>query len=91
MDRTSELWRAAIGHEVDRQIASQEDQLMEDVMQGLDGTESLEETCAKIVRNGILISIKLAADMVLGILVEAGLGEPKSDDELRRQIMNVVK
>lgn len=89
MDR--ELITAVVYREVDRQIAGQEDKLMEDIMQGLEETDSLEQMCAKMIRNGIVISIKLAADMAIGILVESGISEPRSDDELRRKIMNVVK
>ena len=87
----NELITAVVYREVDRQIAGQEDKLMEDIMQGLDETDSLEQICVKIMRNGIVISVKLAADMAIGILVGAGISEPKSDDELRRKIMNVVK
>lgn len=57
----NELITAVVYREVDRQIAGQEDKLMEDIMQGLDETDSLEQICAKIMRNGIVISVKLAA------------------------------
>lgn len=44
-----------------------------------------------MVRNGIVISINIAADLAIGMMVELGIAEPKSEDELRRSIMSVIK
>ncbi len=91
MDDTEELRRTVIAHEIERQLASQTVELTEDICQGLDETDSLEVKCAKMVRNGIVISINIAADIAIGMLVNAGIVEPKSENELRRNIMSVIK
>lgn len=89
-DKTEELMRAVIANEVERQLASQEEELIKGICQGLEETDSLEKSCAKMVRNGIIISINIAADIAIGFLIESGLCEPKSDDKLRRNLFSVV-
>ena len=71
-------------------MASQKKELTEGICQGLDETDSLEVKCAKMVRNGIVISINIAADIAIGLLIESGLCEPKSEDELRRSLFSIV-
>ncbi|WP_300788889.1 hypothetical protein [uncultured Acetatifactor sp.] len=91
MDDAKELRRTVIAREIERQLASKPVELMEDICQGLDEADSLEVKCAKMVRNGIVISINIAADLAIGMMVELGIAEPKSEDELRRSIMSVIK
>lgn len=65
-DKMEELMRAVIAHEIDRQLAGQEEELTKEICQGLKETDSLEIACAKMVRNGIIISINIAADIAIG-------------------------
>lgn len=91
MDNVEELRRTVIAREVEKQVSSKMEELAKDICRGLDETDNLEEMCAKMVRNGIVISINIAADIAIGMLVEAGILELKSEDELRRSIMSVIK
>lgn len=84
-----DLKRMAIAQEIDRQIYEQREELQEAILRGCDDKDTLEETCTKMVMNGVCFSARLAAEMAIGILLESGLFTPRSDDELRKSIFSV--
>ena len=85
------LLRTAIEHEVDKQLEGQKDKLKECIFRGCDKADSWEVICAKMVLNGISVGTKLAAEMAIDILIKSGVRNPKSDDELRRELFSVVQ
>lgn len=90
-DGTSELIRSVIGQEIDRWFSEQGDWLKENILSGCDETDSYENIYSRMVLNSIATSVKLAADIAITFLIKAGVSEPKSEEELRRLLMLVVK
>lgn len=54
-------------------------------------TDSTEVVCGKMVANAVAISVRISLGAVLDILIDAGLVEPYSDDELRRRKLSIVR
>lgn len=90
-DSTDELIRAVIGQEVDRWFLGQEGWLMDNIFSGCKETDSTEKIYSMMVVNSIMTSVKIAADMTISFLIKAGISEPKSEDELRKRLMSVVR
>lgn len=90
-DSTSELIRTVIGQEIDRWFSEQGDWLNENILSGCDETDSYEKIYSRMVLNSIATSVKIAADIAITFLIKAGVSEPKSEEELRRLLMSVVK
>jgi hypothetical protein len=44
-----------------------------------------------MVANAVAISVRISLGAVLDILIDAGLVEPYSDDELRRRKLSIVR
>lgn len=91
MDDARELRRMAIHREVDERLNEQEKELKEAILQGCREMNSLEEICARMVLNGVVISAKIVADMAINMLIDYGLVLPASDDELRKSLFSVVE
>lgn len=90
-DSTDELIRAVIGQEVDRWFSMNEGWLMDNIFSGCKKTDSAEKIYSMMVVNSIVTSVKIAADLAISFLIKAGISEPKSEDELRKRLMSVVK
>lgn len=87
---TEKLIKSVIEKEVDKQIAEQEEDLIADITQGIKETDSLEMACAQMVRNGFVIATKVCAVMAAKMLFDAGVWEPKPDNELVKSLLTVV-
>ena len=85
------LQATALEKEIDRQIKEKENELMEEILKGCEDTDSTEALCAKMIRNAILISIKLSVGTNLDILINLGIVEPHDEEQLRKNIMSIVK
>lgn len=86
----NDLIRKVIEQEVARQLDEQKEELQEALFQGCGERDTPEEIYTKMIINGIYFSVTLAADMAIGILLRGG-AEPRSEEELRRQIFSVCK
>ncbi len=72
---------------IEKQLKEQVNDLIKEIAIGCERTDSTEVVCGKMIANAVVISIGAVFD----ILIDAGLVEPYSDDELRRKRLSIVK
>ena len=77
--------------EIEKQLREQTDDLVKEIAAGCEETDSTEVVCGKMIANSIAISTRISIEAVLNILIEAGIVEPCSDNELRRKNLSIVK
>ena len=65
--------------------------ILQKIAAGCEMTDSTEVVCGKMVANAVAISVRISLGAVLDILIDAGLVEPYSDDELRRRKLSIVR
>lgn len=81
----------ALKETIENQLREQTDDLVKEIAAGCERTDRTEVVCGKMVANAIAISVSLSLEAVLGILTDAGLVKPCSEDELRRKRLSVVR
>ena len=77
--------------EIEEQLKEQVDDLVKEIAAGCKETDSMEVVCAKMIANAIAISARISMGAIFDILIEAGIAEPYSDDELRKKSLSIVK
>ncbi len=87
----NELQLIALQKEIERQLKERNREIMEEITIGCEHTDSTEVICGKMIVNAIAISARISAGMLFDILIDAGIAEPRSDSELRRQNLSIVK
>lgn len=80
-----------IQKEIEKQLEEQKDKLMEELARGCEHTDSTEVVCGKMIANAIAIVTRISAGMLFDVLIDVGIVEPYSDDELRRRSFGIVK
>ncbi|MDE6748126.1 MAG: hypothetical protein K2K21_03555 [Lachnospiraceae bacterium] len=85
------LQATALEKEIDKQIEEKENEFMKEILRGCEDTDSTEVLCAKMIRNAIGISIKLSVGTTLDMLINFGIVEPHDEEQLRKNIISVVK
>lgn len=81
----------ALQEKIRKQLQEQSDDLAKEIHVGCEATDSTETLCGKMVANAITISVRISIGAVLDILIDAGLIEPYSDDEIRRKKLSIVR
>lgn len=76
---------------IEKQLEEQKDDLIEEIARGCEHTDSTEVVCGKMIANAIVISTRVSAGMLFDILVDLGIAEPYSDNDLRKRKMSVLK
>lgn len=87
----NELQLMALQKEIEKQLKEQEAELMKELTNGCEETDSTEVVCAKMISNSIAIATRISASAVFSILIDVGFAEPYSDDELRRKNLSIIK
>ncbi len=76
---------------IEKQLKEQVNDLIKEIAIGCERTNSTEVVCGKMIANAVVISTRISIGAVFDILIDAGLVEPYSDDELRRKRLSIVK
>ena len=87
----TELQAIALQKGIEKQLKEQTDDLIKELAVGCEETDSTEVVCAKMIANAVAVSSRISMGAILDILIEAGIVEPYSDNELRRKNMSIVK
>ncbi len=87
---TDELRRSIIRREIDKQLHEQLAELQGDLMRGCGEKDSYEDIYSKMIINSIVISVKITATMIIEALFDTGVWEPRSDDDMRKDLFAVV-
>ena len=64
---------------------------MKEIAAGCEETDSTEVVCGKMIANAVAISTNICLGAVLDILINVGVVEPYSDDEIRKRNLLIVK
>lgn len=83
-----DLIRKVIEQEVARQLNEQKEELQKSLLQGCGEKDTSEEIYTRMIVNSVYISVTLAADIAIGILLRGGV-QPRSEEELRRSLFAV--
>ncbi|EOS23545.1 hypothetical protein C806_03051 [Lachnospiraceae bacterium 3-1] len=87
----SELQVRALQGEIEKQLREQADDFAKEIAVGCEETDSTEVVCGKMIANAVAISTGICLGAVLDALINAGVVEPYSDDELRRRNFLSIK
>ena len=77
--------------EIEEQLKERKDDLVEEIVAGCEESDSIEVVCEKMIVNAIVISARISAGVLLDMLIDAGIAEPRSDNELRKKSLSIVK
>lgn len=87
----NELQIKALQNEIEKQLREQSDELVKEIAAGCEETDSTEVVCGKMIANAVAISTNICLGAVLDILINVGVVEPYSDDEIRKRNLLIVK
>ena len=87
----NELQIKALQNEIEKQLREQSDELVKEIAAGCEETDSTGVVCGKMIANAVAISTNICLGAVLDILINVGVVEPYSDDEIRKRNLLIVK
>lgn len=85
------LRATALEKEINRQIRERSYEITEAIIEGCEEADSAEAVYGKMVANAVAVSVKMSIGTILDILIDLGIVESHDEEQLRKNILSVVK
>lgn len=85
------LRAVALEAEINKQLKERAGVIEEIITRGCKDTDRLENLFVKMMYNAIELSVGISTGLVIDMLIERGLADPLDEEQLRKNILSVMK
>ena len=81
----------ALEKEIDGLLRERREDIVKEITRGCEEADSEQLIYAHMLVNAISFSIKVSTGLILDMLIEHGIVQPHDEEQLRKNILSVVK